>query len=78
VLYECLTVEPLYSGAHAVALLTKILFDEAPRARDKLPKLTQAIERLVNHALGEHVPTKTLECSRKTARRGSRRTTAYS
>lgn len=53
VLFECLTGESLYSGAHAVALLAKILFEDAPRVRDKLPEVPAMIDDIVAKMLSK-------------------------
>lgn len=53
VLFECLTGEPLYSGAHAVALLAKILFEDAPRLRDRSPDFPFVIDDIVAKMLSK-------------------------
>ncbi len=51
VLFECLTGEPLFSGVHVAALLAKVLFEEAPRLRDKLPTAPFALDALLAQML---------------------------
>jgi hypothetical protein len=51
VLFECLTGRPAFTGAHVIALLAKVLLEEAPRVttlRPEVPeRLADLIERLM-------------------------------
>jgi hypothetical protein len=51
VLFECLTGRPAFTGAHVIALLAKVLLEEAPRVtaiRPEVPEgLADLIERLM-------------------------------
>jgi tetratricopeptide (TPR) repeat protein/predicted Ser/Thr protein kinase len=47
VLFECLTGRPAFVGEHVMALLAKILFEDAPRARDVRAEVPPALDALV-------------------------------
>jgi hypothetical protein len=47
VAFECLTGRPAFTGKNAVAVLAKVLRDEAPRLRDVLPSVPDALDSLV-------------------------------
>src|SRR6185503_13773624 len=47
VLFECLTGRPTFAGEHAMAVLTRVLNEEAPRATDYRPDLSPALDALV-------------------------------
>jgi eukaryotic-like serine/threonine-protein kinase len=51
VLFECLTGDPPFVGAHLFSLLAKVLFEEAPRLRDRRPQMPEALDRLLAHML---------------------------
>jgi eukaryotic-like serine/threonine-protein kinase len=51
VLFECLTGDPPFVGAHLFSLLAKVLFEEAPRLRDRRPELPEPLDRLLAHML---------------------------
>jgi tetratricopeptide (TPR) repeat protein len=53
VLFECLTGEPAFSGAHVVAVLAKVLREEAPRVRQLRPELPAALDELVARMLSK-------------------------
>jgi tetratricopeptide (TPR) repeat protein len=53
VLFECLTGEPAFAAAHATAILTKLLFEEAPRLGDRLPGIPAELEALVSRMLSK-------------------------
>ena len=46
-LYQCLTGEPLFTGIHPVAVLAKVLLEEAPSVRSRRPAVPQALDDLV-------------------------------
>jgi hypothetical protein len=50
-LFECLTGEPAFSGAHDVAVLVKVLREEAPRVRHLRTELPAALDELVARML---------------------------
>ncbi|UQA56005.1 serine/threonine-protein kinase [Polyangium aurulentum] len=54
VLYECLTGEKAFGGTHMVAVLTKILFDQTPRARDRCPQLPEDLDALLERMLSKN------------------------
>ncbi|MCC6554714.1 MAG: protein kinase, partial [Polyangiaceae bacterium] len=47
VLFECLTGRPAFEGKHVMAVLAKLLREEAPRVRDMRPELPPEIDALV-------------------------------
>jgi tetratricopeptide (TPR) repeat protein len=51
VLFECLTGVPAFAGTHLMALLAKILFEEAPRVSDLRPEVPEALDQLVARML---------------------------
>jgi hypothetical protein len=53
VLFECLTGEPAFSGVHVMAVLAKILREQAPRVRDRRPELPPALDDLVAKMLSK-------------------------
>jgi hypothetical protein len=53
VLYECLTGEPAFAGAHVMAVLAKVLREQAPRARDARPELAPVLDDLVARMLAK-------------------------
>ena len=53
VLFECLTGEPVFSGDHVVAVLAKVLREEAPRVRAVRPELPEALDALVARMLSK-------------------------
>jgi tetratricopeptide (TPR) repeat protein len=53
VLFECLTGAPVFSGDHVVAVLAKVLREEAPRLRDTRPDLPAALDALVARMLSK-------------------------
>ncbi|MDC0684946.1 protein kinase domain-containing protein [Sorangium atrum] len=53
VLFECLTGRPPFVGSHVVALLTKVLFAQAPRLRELWPGAPPALDTLLSRLLGK-------------------------
>jgi eukaryotic-like serine/threonine-protein kinase len=53
VLFECLTGQPAFSGVHVVAVLAKVLREEAPRLRQIRPELSRALDDLVARMLSK-------------------------
>jgi eukaryotic-like serine/threonine-protein kinase len=53
VLFECLTGEPAFSGEHVVAVLAKVLREEAPRVRQFRPDLPPPLDELVARMLSK-------------------------
>jgi serine/threonine protein kinase/tetratricopeptide (TPR) repeat protein len=53
VLFECLAGVPAFAGAHLMALLAKILFEEAPRVSDLRPEVPDKIDALVARMLAK-------------------------
>ncbi|HMJ52308.1 MAG TPA: protein kinase [Polyangiaceae bacterium] len=51
VLFECLTGRPAFASEHDVAVLAKILLEEAPRVRDLAPDTPPALDDLVSRML---------------------------
>lgn len=54
VLFECLTGRPAFVGEHVMALLAKILFDEAPRPSDVDPSFPDELDDLVARMLAKN------------------------
>jgi len=53
VLFECLTGRPAFTGEHVIAVLAKILLEEAPRASDLRPDVPPALDDLVARMLAK-------------------------
>ena len=53
VLFECLAGVPAFAGAHLMALLAKILFEEAPRVSDLRPEVSEKVDALVARMLAK-------------------------
>jgi tetratricopeptide (TPR) repeat protein len=53
VLYECLTGEPAFSGMHVMAILAKVLREQAPSVRELRPELPPALDDLVVRMLAK-------------------------
>jgi tetratricopeptide (TPR) repeat protein len=53
VLFECLIGERVFSGDHIVAVLAKVLCQEAPRMRALRPELPEALDTLVARMLSK-------------------------
>ncbi|WP_437653043.1 protein kinase domain-containing protein [Sorangium sp. So ce1182] len=53
VLFECLTGQPAFSGAHPMAVLAKILLDEVPRAGALRPGIPPALDALCARLLAK-------------------------
>ena len=54
VLFECLTGVPAFSGDHVVAVLAKVLREDAPRLRSLRPELPEALDALVARMLSKN------------------------
>jgi tetratricopeptide (TPR) repeat protein len=53
VLFECLTGQPVFAGAHVVAVLAKVLREEAPRVRHVRPDLPAGLDDLIAQMLAK-------------------------
>ncbi|MFT3764203.1 MAG: protein kinase [Minicystis sp.] len=53
ILYECLAGEPPFTGESLMALLVKVLFEEAPRLSRARPDVPAGLERLVARMLAK-------------------------
>lgn len=53
VLFECMTGRPAFVGAHVMAILAKILLEDAPRARDVNPEIPAPVDDLVARMLAK-------------------------
>jgi tetratricopeptide (TPR) repeat protein len=54
VFFECLTGRAPFAGQHVMAVLAKILFEQAPRVRDLHPGIPAAIDQLVGRMLAKN------------------------
>jgi eukaryotic-like serine/threonine-protein kinase len=55
VLFECLAGRPAFVGRHAMAILAKILLEEAPRVSALKPEVPEALDELVARMLAKDV-----------------------
>jgi eukaryotic-like serine/threonine-protein kinase len=53
VLFECLTGQRLFSGSHVMAVLAKVLVDEAPRVRDLRADVPDALDLLIHRLVAK-------------------------
>src|SRR6185369_14281622 len=51
VLYECLTGRPAFTGAHVIALLAKVLLEDAPRVTALRPEVPEVLADLVERLM---------------------------
>jgi tetratricopeptide (TPR) repeat protein len=56
VLYECLSGEPAFEAGHAVAVLSRVLFDEPPPLRELCPEASPELCQLVAAMLAKEAP----------------------
>jgi eukaryotic-like serine/threonine-protein kinase len=54
VLYECLAGRPAFEGQNPMAVLAKLLLQEAPRVRDVRPDIAEPIDALVSRMLAKN------------------------
>ncbi len=52
-LFECLTGEPPFIAEHMVAVLAKVVFEEAPRASEFAPDIPDWLDRLIERMLAK-------------------------
>ncbi|EYF01502.1 serine/threonine-protein kinase [Chondromyces apiculatus] len=53
VLYECIAGRPAFEGAHLMAALAKLLFQEPPRVRELRPDIPEPLERLIERMMAK-------------------------
>jgi serine/threonine protein kinase len=53
VLFECLTGRPAFTGAHALAVLAKVLLEDPPRASEAQPELPDVLDGLLARMLAK-------------------------
>ncbi|APR77379.1 Adenylate cyclase [Minicystis rosea] len=53
ILFECITGQPAFAGDSVMALLVKILFEEAPRLAHVMPDAPAALDRLIARMLAK-------------------------
>jgi eukaryotic-like serine/threonine-protein kinase len=53
VLFECLTGVPAFEGTHPMAVLAKLLLQEAPRVRQHRPDVPEALDDLVSRLMAK-------------------------
>jgi serine/threonine protein kinase/tetratricopeptide (TPR) repeat protein len=53
VLFECLTGQRLFGGTQLMAVLAKILVEEAPRVRELRPDVPEALDRLIQRMVAK-------------------------
>src|SRR5207302_1047317 len=56
VLFECLTGRAAFVGEHVMALLAKILLEEAPRVSEVRADLPEPLDRLVQRMMAKQAP----------------------
>jgi len=53
VIFECIAGRPAFEGAHLMAALAKLLFQEPPRLRDVRPEVPDLLERLISRMMSK-------------------------
>ncbi|MEP7123569.1 MAG: protein kinase [Byssovorax sp.] len=53
VLFECLTGRPAFTGAHVIALLAKVLLEDAPRVTAIRPEVPEALAELIERLMAK-------------------------
>jgi eukaryotic-like serine/threonine-protein kinase len=53
VFFECLIQKPAFAGSNPLAVLAKILLEEAPRARELRPDVPEALDQLISRMLAK-------------------------
>jgi predicted Ser/Thr protein kinase len=53
VLFECLTGRPAFTGAHVIALLAKVLLEEAPRVTALRPEVPEGLADLIERLMAK-------------------------
>jgi len=53
ILFKCLTGVSAFDGAHPVAVMAKVMFEDAPRASDLRPEIPDALDEVVARALAK-------------------------
>jgi tRNA A-37 threonylcarbamoyl transferase component Bud32 len=53
VLFECLTGRRLFDGTHVMAVLAKVLVEEAPHVSELRPEVPEALDRLVHRMVSK-------------------------
>jgi len=53
ILHECLTGVPVFTGAHPMAVLAKILLEEAPAVRERRPEVPAALDDVIGWLLAK-------------------------
>jgi serine/threonine protein kinase len=53
VLFECLTGQRLFTGSHVMAVLAKVLLEEAPRVREFRSDVPESLERLIERMVAK-------------------------
>jgi tetratricopeptide (TPR) repeat protein len=53
VLFECLTGRPAFYATHPLAVLAKIIFEDAPRARELAPETPEVVDELLAQMLAK-------------------------
>ena len=53
VLHECLTGKPLFSGSHVMAVLAKIILEEAPRVRDLRRDVPEPLDAIIHRMVSK-------------------------
>ncbi|HSN98626.1 MAG TPA: serine/threonine-protein kinase, partial [Candidatus Nanopelagicales bacterium] len=56
VLFECVAGRPAFEGAHLMAALAKLLFQEPPRLRELKPGVPEPLERLIGRMMAKSPP----------------------
>ena len=62
VFYECIAGRPAFEGAHVMAALAKLLFQQTPRLRDVRADVPEPLERLVDRMMAKNPEDRPRDC----------------
>ncbi|WP_437733880.1 serine/threonine-protein kinase [Sorangium sp. So ce1335] len=62
VFYECIAGRPAFEGAHVMAALAKLLFQQTPRLRDARADVPEPLEALVNRMMAKNPEDRPRDC----------------
>ncbi|WP_437589569.1 serine/threonine-protein kinase [Sorangium sp. So ce1000] len=62
VFYECVAGRPAFEGAHVMAALAKLLFQQTPRLRDVREDVPEPLERLIDRMMAKNPDDRPRDC----------------
>ncbi|AUX27367.1 protein kinase [Sorangium cellulosum] len=62
VFYECIAGRPAFEGAHVMAALAKLLFQQTPKLREIRADLPEPLEQLISRMMAKHPDDRPRDC----------------